>query len=45
MTAQIYFKIQNTYALLGNKQYKFDRHNAREKVLSKVFLEVTAQKC
>ena len=23
MTAQIYYKIQNTYALLGNKQYEF----------------------
>ena len=31
MTAQIYYKIQNTYALLGNKQYEFASHTCLEK--------------
>ena len=26
MTAQIYYKMQNAYALLGNQQYKFVSH-------------------
>ena len=30
-TAQIYYKIQNTCALLGNKQYEFVSHTYLEK--------------
>ena len=46
MTARIYYKIQNAYALSGNQPYKFvSLHMLGEKVISKVFLELTAQKC
>ena len=31
MTAQIYNKIQNAYALSGNQQYKFVSHTRLEK--------------
>ena len=31
MAAQMYYKIQNTYALLGNEQYDFVTHTCLEK--------------
>ena len=45
MKAQIYYKIQNTCALLRKYTIQIcQSHILGEKVISKVFLELTAQK-
>ena len=43
MTAQIYYKIQNTSARLGNKQLICQSRILEEKIVSKVILELTVK--